>query len=124
LKVKKAMQSIQMQEWLRQIHDCQQSGLSVTEWCSINGINTKTYYFRRRRVREELLEEAESIGSLILSNSQPSQSETPVFASIPAPNLSSSTVAATVQIGAYITEINNGADLETVDGVLRTLSRL
>jgi len=115
---------MQIQEWLRQIQDCQESGLSISDWCKINGVNTKTYYFRRRRVREELLEGVESIGALALSNSQPAQIEPPVFATIPATKINNYTAAATVQIGSYTAEINNGADMETVDGVLRTLSRL
>jgi len=113
-----------MQEWLQQIQECQQSGLSISEWCNTNGINTKTYYFRRRRVREELLEGAESIGALALSNIQPEKIETPVFAAIPTSKMNSLATAATVHVGTYIAEINNGADLETVDGVLRTLSSL
>jgi len=110
-----------MQEWIQQIEECQQSGLSVSEWCSNNGINTKTYYNRRKRVREELLEGTEPGGVLALSNGHPGM---PVFASIPVSKMNSYTAAATVQIGTYIAEINNGADLETVDGVLRALSRL
>jgi hypothetical protein len=43
---------------------------------------------------------------------------------VPTSKISNIMPAATVQIGTYIAEINNGADLETVDGVLRTLSRL
>jgi len=109
-----------MQEWIRQIEECQQSGLSVSEWCSNNGINIKTYYNRRKRVREEFLEGTEP-GVLALNHGHPG---TPVFASIPVSKMNSYTAAATVQIGTYIAEINNGADLETVDGVLRALSRL
>jgi len=124
MKVQKAMMGIRMQEWLRQIHECQQSGLTITEWCSINGINPKTYYFRRRRVREELLEVAEPSGTLVLSNNQSVKVEAPVFAAVPTSKISSIMTAATVHIGTYIAEINNGAELETVDGVLRTLSRL
>jgi hypothetical protein len=91
-------------------------------------IGNKTYYYRRRRVREELLDAAEgNVNSLSVRDSSPNEISSPVFASIP---LSSSRMpggygpAATVQIGAYIAEINNGADLETVEVVLRTLGRL
>jgi len=110
-----------MQEWIQQIEECQKSGLSVTEWCNNNGINTKTYYNRRKRVREELLERTEPGDVLTLNNSH---SVAPVFASLPVSKVNSYTVAATVQIGTYIAEINNGADQETIDGVLQTLSRL
>lgn len=42
-------------EWREQIRECQNSGQTVTEWCSSNGIKLSTYYTRLRKVREELL---------------------------------------------------------------------
>ena len=42
-------------EWREQIQECQNSGQTVTEWCSSNGIKLSTYYTRLRKVREELL---------------------------------------------------------------------
>ena len=124
MKVQETMLSIRMQGWIRQIQECQESGLSVTEWCGKNGINTKTYYNRRKRVREELLESRSPNGSLALNNIQAVCPEPPVFASIPVLKINSDKAAARVQIGTYIAEINNGADLDTIEGVLRTLSRL
>jgi hypothetical protein len=48
--------------------------------------------------------------------------EVPVFAALPMRRRSEAAV--TVQIGAYVADIHNGADAETVEGVLRTLIRL
>jgi len=115
---------MRLQEWARQIEACRNSGLRVSKWCEENGIGIKNYYYRMRRVREELLDATESGNALMLSSNSPQQLSTPVFASLPTARMSSYTTAATVQIGTYIAEINNGADLETVEGVLRTLSRL
>ncbi len=42
-------------EWREQIRECQDSGQTVTEWCSSNGIKLSTYYTRLKKVREELL---------------------------------------------------------------------
>ena len=124
MNVQETVLSTRMQGWLQQVQDCQQSGLSVPEWCSNNGINTKTYYNRRKRVREELLGNTVPGEALALSSRRPGKLDMPVFAAMPVPKFKSQTVAAAVRIGTYIAEINNGADLETVDGVLRTLSRL
>lgn len=41
-------------EWMEQIQECQNSGQTVTKWCSSNGIKLSTYYTRLRKVREEL----------------------------------------------------------------------
>jgi len=99
--------------------------MSVRQWCDENGIGIKNYYYRMRRVREELLDAMGNNNTLTLRNSSPIPLETPIFAAVPERKLINYTnVAATVQIGTYIAEINNGADMDTVDGVLRTLSRL
>lgn len=42
------------QEWARMVMACRNSGLGVQKWCDQNGINTKTYYYRQRRVFEAL----------------------------------------------------------------------
>ena len=34
------------------------SGLSIRDWCSQNNISTKTFYYRRKLVRSELLQAA------------------------------------------------------------------
>ena len=44
---------VQIREWTAQVKAQQASGLRVKEFCSANGINPKTYYYRLRRVREE-----------------------------------------------------------------------
>ncbi len=38
----------------------QESGKTVSEWCSEQGIVTKTFYYRLREIRETALEQAES----------------------------------------------------------------
>ena len=47
--------NIRLQEWSRQIEEQKSSGLSVQEWCQQYGINSKTYYYHLRKVREEFL---------------------------------------------------------------------
>jgi len=119
----KLMRQKKLREWAQQIEECANSGKTVSDWCEDNGVGYKNYFYRKRRVREELLDMAET--ALTLRNSALSHSETPVFAQVAMPKMiKESSVAATVQIGPYIAEINNGADLETVDGLLRSISRL
>ena len=121
----KAARIMKLQEWAKQIEQCHQSGMPTRQWCEENGIGYKNYYYRKKRVREELLDAMESGNGLMIRQKQSVQMAAPVFAEVPAVTMNDySAVAATVQIGAYITEINNGANLETVEGVLRTLSLL
>lgn len=46
-----------LETWAAEVEACQSSGLTVTEWCKLNGINMKTYYYHLRKVREQLLTE-------------------------------------------------------------------
>ena len=52
---------LRLQEWSAQIEAQQSSGLTVQKWCTENGINTKTYYYRLRKVREQFMEDSPSI---------------------------------------------------------------
>lgn len=125
--VSKTLRQMRLREWSKQIIDCENSGISVSEWCERNGVGYKNYYYRKRRVREELLDSAESSGnSLVVQDRICKEISGTIFAAVPASAGVSSGygMAATVQIGTYTAEIKNGADMETIEGVLRTLSRL
>jgi len=143
MKVQDAKRLVRIREWTEQINACKQSGMTVKQWCKENGINTKTYYNRMKRVREELLDALETVngGRLpgfvqmdrnttlmqqelpgSIGSIQSEQMDMPVFAALPIPRRSGSAV--TVHIGAHVAEIHNGADAETMEGVLRTLARL
>ena len=46
-----------LQNWAQEVAECQSSGMTVSAWCELHGINGKTYYYHLRRVRESLLTE-------------------------------------------------------------------
>jgi len=119
----KLVRQKKLQEWARMIEECENSGKTVSDWCEANGVGYKNYFYRKRRVREKLLDMAET--ALTLRNSVLPHSETPVFAQVAMPKkIREGSVAATIRIGMYTAEITNGADLETVDGLLRSMSRI
>ena len=49
-------ESVQLRTWQREIEERQASGMSIDEWCNRLGISRNTYYYRLRRVREQLCE--------------------------------------------------------------------
>lgn len=55
--VSEAKHAVQLNEWKQMIRRCQESGLTVREWCAQNGVYPQTYYRRLRRVREAVLEQ-------------------------------------------------------------------
>lgn len=52
---------VSLKEWQQRILDCQNSRKSVKGWCRENGINTGSYYFHLRKIRESLLEEKQIV---------------------------------------------------------------
>jgi len=131
MKVQRASQQIKLLEWSAQIDECMKSGLSVKQWCEINGIPKKTYYYRLKRVREEVLEAMETgsihkmagmAGISAVSETTQLGPEQPVFAALPVPQGKSAAV--TVWVGGCAVEIHNGADDAVVEQALKVVSRL
>lgn len=63
--IKEIKTELRHHEWREQIQECQNSGLTVKEWCSNNGINISTYYSRLRIVREEILSRKPELHSIV-----------------------------------------------------------
>jgi hypothetical protein len=112
------IQDYRLREWALMVTEQRDSGHSVRKWCAEQGINVKTYYYRRNRVREELTQAANTTD---IMNQVKSANKT-VFAALPMPK--SRCAAITVHIGGNTAEIQNGTDAETIENVVRVLSRL
>ena len=54
-------QDVRLQEWAEQLEAQQASGLTVPQWCTGNGIKTKSFYYRLRRVREQYIQSSQAI---------------------------------------------------------------
>lgn len=48
---------VQEAEWTERIRQCRESGMTVTEWCNVNSINPKTYYYHLRKLRKKICEQ-------------------------------------------------------------------
>lgn len=60
-KIAEVKKQVKYHEWAEMVRACRSSGISVRRWCTENGVNLKTYYYRLRRVREFLCEEHRDI---------------------------------------------------------------
>jgi hypothetical protein len=130
LKVQKVKREIKLREWAEQVKACEKSGLSVSKWCEENGVSKSGYYYRQRRVQEELLDALESAKTYQLppagdfaESRHLSQLEPPVFVPVPMPQ-NKGAAAVTVWLGNYAVDIQNGADDAVVEQVLRVVSRI
>ena len=54
-------QDVRLREWAEQLEAQQASGLTVLQWCAENGIKTKSFYYRLRRVREQYIQSAQAV---------------------------------------------------------------
>lgn len=115
MKVQAATRAIQLQEWANQINARIQSGQTIKAWCEEYGLSSKTYYYRLKRIREELLEAAEESNALTVPGK-------PIFAALSVSRPGGSTI--TVRIGGCSIEIQNGTDSVTIENVLQIISRL
>ena len=52
--------AIRHENWKRMYEDYQNSGMTVKEWCTAQGIPVKTFYYRLKVIRRNLLKENET----------------------------------------------------------------
>ena len=50
--IAKMKKEVKLAQWAEMVRSRNESGLSVTDWCRQNGINTKTYYYQLKRIRQ------------------------------------------------------------------------
>ena len=127
MKVQRVKRQYKLREWSEQIKSREASGLGVERWCAENGIGKSAYYYRLKRVQEEMLDSLESTSTYQLSGLPViSGSNVPAqqLAFAPVNMTQSKGAAITVWIGANAVDVQNGADVITIEQVLRVVSRL
>jgi hypothetical protein len=53
----KEVYMIRLDKWRKLIYEANTCGMKKTEWCRINGVSTKQFYYWQKRVRAQALEE-------------------------------------------------------------------
>ena len=56
-------QAVRLQEWGQMVKRCQESGLTIPEWCSQNSIKPSCYYYRLAQVRKAVLQQNQMMPS-------------------------------------------------------------
>ena len=57
--IAKVKNEVNLRQWADMVQRRNESGLTIAQWCSENGVNLKTYYYRLNRVRKALCSENE-----------------------------------------------------------------
>ena len=115
--VTKVRKYIKREQWKTLIKECQSSGMTVTAWCSLNGICEQTYYRNLKKLREELCENL------------PAPVDTPempvAFKKLEVMSpLSDTKAAVIIRLPNATLEINEGASQQTVQAVLLALQSI
>ena len=53
----KEVYKVRLDKWRKLIYEANTCGMKKTEWCRINGVSTKQFYYWQKRVRAQALEE-------------------------------------------------------------------
>jgi len=108
--------SFRMEQWIKLIEDCQNSGLKVDDWCEQNGVSRNSHYYWLRKIREKA---CQSVSSELL----PVTNE-PSFAKLELHNIPCSPHPAVVlRLGHAEIEVMEGTSTETVEAVLAALKK-
>lgn len=115
--VTKVRKYIKREQWKTLIKECQSSGMTVTAWCSLNGICEQTYYRNLKKIREELCEKLPTPVNI---------PEMPVaFKKLEVMSpLSDTKAAVIIRLPNATLEINEGASQQTVQAVLLALQSI
>ena len=57
--IAKVKNEVKLRQWAEMVQRRNESGLTIAQWCSENGVNLKTYYYRLNCVRKALCTEIE-----------------------------------------------------------------
>lgn len=115
--VTKVRKYIKREQWKTLIKECQSSGMTVTAWCSLNGICEQTYYRNLKKLREELCE------NLPTSVDVPEMPVAFKKLEVMSP-LSDTKAAVIIRLPNATLEINEGASQQTVQAVLLALQSI
>lgn len=55
--IEKVKKEVKLAQWAVMVRQRNKSGLTATDWCKLNGINLKTYYYTLKRIRQAVCNE-------------------------------------------------------------------
>ena len=58
-KIAEVKQVVRHENWKRMYDEYQRSGMKVNDWCAMQGLSVKTFYYRLKVIRKEMLSETD-----------------------------------------------------------------
>lgn len=120
-----------LHQWAVKISECQNSGLTVVDWCRNQGVDTRRYYYWLAQLRKQTLDNLPELANIsfpesklaTVSNSLSCQSDDSItFKKLevtpPVPNLGAAVI---VHLPNATLEVTNDASQRTMEAVLMAL---
>jgi len=128
MEIADAKRAVRIKQWAEMIQTCRQSGQTVKAWCVANGISAKTYYYRLKRVRLEVLRNTVPDANMLPSNAGGS----PAFAELKLikDNLTETQAKGaymspvTITIGQISVSIQNEAEPDVIAYVIKAVNEI
>ena len=123
---REAKHAIRLREWSRMVKDCQESGMTVNEWCKQNDLKPTCYYYRLAQLRKEILDQNKllpgpaqeaSIPTLVKVDVAPAEIQQPVIRSASAGQFFQ------LQYKGAVLDIPVGTDAEDIAEVLKAMGQ-
>ncbi|TCL58867.1 hypothetical protein EDD76_10537 [Kineothrix alysoides] len=117
-----ATDSQKLSLWIGRIWECRASNQKVSDWCTAHDVSIKSYYYWLRKIKREAFDAipAERKPKVPIVALKPSMFAEVAYTTA---NFSSST-AVILRLGNTTLEIQNAADQETIENILRTIRHL
>lgn len=106
-----------MSQWVETIRECRSSGQTVKAWCAEHDINTKSYYYWLKRIRDAACEALPALGE----NSSIVPVNIPANAAGSGPATQSSSSQIVLRYGSVVLELRNNASATLIENTLRAL---
>lgn len=110
---------VKVQEWRRIITECRSSGMSISKWCSDNGIKPNQYYYWLRIIRNESL----ALMPLESKIASPSFAAVKIAETV-GPGSTDTGICAVIKTDNLSVEIKSSIDPNILEQILRILSSL
>jgi putative transposase len=118
---RKVKHQYHLSKWMPIVQECNNSGMTVKEWCLENKVSDKQFFYWQRRVRQELCT------SLQIPEKEPKQRST-IFASLPIKGNHKETSQSyafkpdlVISIGDYRLELANQTNPEILETILKVI---
>lgn len=121
MNTREATRKYRLSQWTEIIREYRGSGQTVSAWCNDHNINSKSYYYWLRRVREAACEALPTISS-------GNNTIVPVDIPVPAADINSiahnSSPDILLRFGSVTLEIHNNASEALIENTLRALQNI